>query len=71
MSCPYCNPEYQDSDRIVLKNEYWFANFDNHPVSKGHMKIIPFRHVAMFTELMDEELIPLVSIMNNSKKLIK
>jgi len=50
--CPFCE---MPPDRIVLKNELCFATWDINPVSKGHMLLIPFRHVANFFETTEEE----------------
>ncbi len=55
-NCRYCDQVYQKSARTVIENESWFANYDMHPVSSGHMKIIPRRHVNSIAELTHEEL---------------
>lgn len=47
MSCIFCNI---DKERIILENEYAFAIFDNFPVSKGHMLIIPKKHIKNYFE---------------------
>ena len=70
MKCKYCNPEYQSSERTILANEYFFANYDNHPVSQGHMKIIPKRHVLSMEELTPEELIAFADMLFKAKDLI-
>lgn len=69
-SCKYCNKKYQDSERNVLSNDLFFANFDNHPVSKGHMKLIPKRHVNSICELTEDELIAMRDLMSQAKELI-
>jgi diadenosine tetraphosphate (Ap4A) HIT family hydrolase len=50
--CPFCNPSATDK---VLENALFYARYDRYPVSKGHLLIIPFRHVADFFLLTDEE----------------
>lgn len=47
MNCIFCNI---DKERIILENEYAFAIFDNFPVSKGHMLIIPKKHIKNYFE---------------------
>jgi diadenosine tetraphosphate (Ap4A) HIT family hydrolase len=42
MSCIFCNIE---KDRIILENEDAFAVNDVFPVSKGHILIIPKKHI--------------------------
>jgi len=69
--CKYCQKDYQESERTLIKNELWFANFDNHPVSPGHMKIIPKRHVISIIELTNTELISMREIMKQASELIE
>ncbi len=52
-ACPFCSPRLHE--RILLKNELAFGVYDINPVSKGHVLIIPFRHVAGFFETTLEE----------------
>jgi diadenosine tetraphosphate (Ap4A) HIT family hydrolase len=51
-TCPFCQPPPVD---IVLKNQLCYARHDRYPVSKGHLLIIPFRHVSDFFALTDHE----------------
>jgi diadenosine tetraphosphate (Ap4A) HIT family hydrolase len=52
MTCPFCSPH---ADMIVAMNELSYARWDRYPVSKGHMLVIPFRHVQDFFDLTGEE----------------
>jgi diadenosine tetraphosphate (Ap4A) HIT family hydrolase len=52
-ACPFCSPRLHE--RILLRNDLAFAVYDINPVSKGHILIIPFRHVAGFFETTPEE----------------
>ncbi len=52
MKCPFCNPSPSD---IKFSNELCYAREDAFPVSPGHMLIIPFRHIADFFEIKDDE----------------
>ncbi len=67
--CPYCKEEYQSSERNILENESWIANFDGHPVNPGHMKIISKRHVVSISELNNEELISMREMMKKVESL--
>ena len=69
-ACKYCDKDYQTSDRIILENEFFFANYDNHPVNPGHMKLIPKRHVDSLCELTDQEIISMRDLMIKAKELI-
>ena len=50
--CPFCSPV---SAEIVLRNLLCYARYDRYPVGKGHLLIVPFRHVANFFELTEDE----------------
>jgi diadenosine tetraphosphate (Ap4A) HIT family hydrolase len=69
--CHFCRKEYQESDRTVVENELWFGNFDIHPVTQGHMKVIPKRHVNSIIELTDAEVIAMRDILAEANKLIE
>lgn len=51
-TCPFCQPTPAD---MVLKNQLCYARYDRYPVSTGHLLIIPFRHVADFFVLTEQE----------------
>ena len=68
--CKYCDEGYQKSDRTILENNLFFANFDNHPVNPGHAKLVPKRHVNSFCELTTQELGALRDLMLKAKELI-
>ncbi len=50
--CPFCSPA---SSEIFLQNSLSYARWDYYPVGKGHLLIVPFRHLADFFELTDDE----------------
>ena len=50
--CPFCLPV---PEKIVAQNLLCYARYDGYPVSKGHLLIIPFRHVANFFDLTEDE----------------
>jgi diadenosine tetraphosphate (Ap4A) HIT family hydrolase len=50
--CLFCNPPAGD---VVLAGPLCYARWDKYPVSRGHMLIIPFRHVASFFDTTNAE----------------
>ena len=50
--CPFCSPVPEE---IVLQKPLCYARYDRYPVSKGHILIVPFRHVGDFFELTESE----------------
>ena len=69
--CRYCQLEYQQSDRIALENDFFLASYDNHPVTKGHMKLVAKRHLNAFDQLTDQELVALRELLKKAKALIE
>ncbi|MEG3055395.1 MAG: HIT family protein [Methanoculleus sp.] len=64
MPCPFCNPAPED---IVAKNDLAYARYDIHPVSPGHLLIIPFRHVADYFETTYEERMALAHLIDDCR----
>ena len=50
MSCPFCL-----LNEFAIENEVAFGIFDKYPVNKGHLLIIPKRHVEQYFDLTSEE----------------
>ena len=68
MICPFCNPV---ADEIVAKNNFCYARWDGYPVSKGHLLVIPFRHVADYFSLTVEEKHAVLALTDECKELIE
>ena len=68
MKCPFCNP---DSDEIVARNNLCYARWDRYPVSRGHILVIPFRHVQDFFDLASEENCAILELVGDCKRVIE
>ena len=68
MTCPFCNPV---ADDIVAKNDLCYARWDGYPVSKGHLLVIPFRHMADYFSLTVEEKQSVLALVDECKKVIE
>ncbi len=55
--CPFCSaPKRSDEDGlIVARGELVYAVLNLYPYNNGHLMVIPYRHVADYTELSVEE----------------
>ncbi len=51
MTCPFCG----DGLNILRENELAYAIYDKYPVSRGHILIIPKRHVSSYFDTTPEE----------------
>jgi diadenosine tetraphosphate (Ap4A) HIT family hydrolase len=68
MTCPFCSPT---ADVIVAKNRFCYACWDRYPASKGHMLVIPFRHVSDFFDLAGEENCAILKLVGECKRVIE
>lgn len=62
-SCPFCTP----TGDVLLRNSHAYACFDLNPVAPGHLLLIPFRHVASYFDITDEEGHALLQLLNEAK----
>lgn len=65
--CIFCCLE---ESRIVIKNKLGLAIYDNYPVSKGHLLIIPKRHISSLSEAKTQEVIAFFSLIDEAKKVL-
>ncbi len=65
--CPFCN---LPTEQILFKNSLVFAILDKFPASRGHLLIIPFRHVASFWELEEDEMVAANAMLKRCKSFI-
>jgi diadenosine tetraphosphate (Ap4A) HIT family hydrolase len=68
VKCPFCNPVAED---IIARNDLCYVIWDRFPVSKGHLLIIPFRHVPDFFLLTIEEKQAMVALVDVCKGVIE
>ena len=55
--CPFCEiPKQPDQDRLIVRRgELAFAVLNLYPYNPGHLMVVPYRHVADYTELSTSE----------------
>ncbi|MGA8942499.1 MAG: HIT family protein [Thermoactinomyces sp.] len=63
--CPFCFPV-----KPVLETRQAFAIFDRYPVSKGHLLIIPRRHIQTYFDLTSSEKKEIDQLIHSGKDLI-
>ncbi|WP_369792224.1 HIT family protein [Methanoculleus sp. MH98A] len=66
MPCPFCNPAPED---IVVANDLCYARYDIHPVSPGHLLVIPFRHVGSYFDTTGEERTALARLIDDCREI--
>jgi len=65
--CPFCSPE---KDEVVFCTALWYARWDAFPASRGHLLVIPFRHVAGYFETSPEEKAALSEMLTEGKRIL-
>jgi ATP adenylyltransferase len=54
--CVFCEAASGDDDRLVVhRGDHAFVLLNKFPYASGHLMIAPYRHLAEFAELTDEE----------------
>lgn len=55
--CPFCRlPSLPDVDALIVhRGESAYAVLNLYPYNPGHLMLVPYRHVADYTELTDQE----------------
>jgi ATP adenylyltransferase len=61
--CAFCDiPQLGDEDGLVVaRGEHVYVVLNLYPYNSGHVMVVPFRHVADYTELADGETAELAS----------
>lgn len=67
LSCPFC--EVPEKKRVV-ENRLAIAIFDQYPVQKGHLLIIPKRHVSSYFETTEDEILAMHRMMQEGKSFL-
>jgi diadenosine tetraphosphate (Ap4A) HIT family hydrolase len=55
---------------VVAENALAYARHDNNALSRGHVLVVPRRHVAGFFDMTAEEQAAVLSLLNQAKRLI-
>lgn len=60
-TCPFCAaPDREDEDALIVhRGDTCFVIMNLFPYNSGHMLVCPYRHVADYTELTDDERVEL------------
>jgi len=64
--CPLC----QEED-VILRNDYAYVRRDNFQLSRGHVLVVPIRHVAGYFDMTLEEKHAVVTLLDQAKALIE
>jgi diadenosine tetraphosphate (Ap4A) HIT family hydrolase len=66
LNCPFCS----QAGEVVLLSELCFGRWDKHPVTEGHLLIIPKRHITDYFSATAEEKSALWALVDKAKALL-
>jgi ATP adenylyltransferase len=71
--CPFCvAPTRAEPDNLVVaRGEKVYAVLNLYPYNPGHLLICPYRHLADYTELDDEETVELAAFTRKAMRVVR
>jgi len=65
VDCELCVP-----GQVLVENALAYARYDNHALSRGHVLVIPKRHVAGFFDMTGEEQAAVLALLDKARRRI-
>ena len=71
--CPFClAPGLPDADSLVVaRGETVFALLNLYPYNPGHLLVCPYRHVADYTDLTDDEVVEVAALTRTAMRVLR
>jgi ATP adenylyltransferase len=71
--CPFCQiPEMTDEDGlIVVRGETSYVVLNLYPYNSGHLMVLPFRHVADYSDLTPTETVEIAELSQVSMRVLR
>jgi diadenosine tetraphosphate (Ap4A) HIT family hydrolase len=66
MSCELCAPA-----QVLAENAAAYARYDSNSLARGHVIIVPRRHVADFFDMTAEEQAAVLELLNKAHRLVQ
>jgi diadenosine tetraphosphate (Ap4A) HIT family hydrolase len=60
--CELCTP-----DQVLIEDELAYVRYDNNSLSKGHVLVVPRRHVASFFDMTAREKAAVIALLDRAK----
>lgn len=64
--CELCTPA-----DVLLEHDLAYVRFDNHSLSRGHVLVVPKRHVASFFDMTPAEQSAVLGLLNEAQRLVQ
>lgn len=71
--CPFCVvPSLPDADGLIIaRGKLVYAVLNLYPYNSGHLMVVPYRHVADYTELTDDETVELGTFTQDAMRAVR
>lgn len=71
--CPFCRiPSQPDADALIVRRgEAAYAVLNLYPYNPGHLMVVPFRHVADYTELTPDEVVEVAALTQQAMQAVR
>lgn len=66
MPCELCEPK-----EVILENALAYVRFDSNSLSRGHVLVVPRRHVAGFFDMSAEEQAACLALLSQAQRLVQ
>jgi diadenosine tetraphosphate (Ap4A) HIT family hydrolase len=66
LTCELCMP-----NDVVAENIHAYARYDSNSLSRGHILVVPRRHVADFFDMNPDEQAAVLALLNHAQKLVQ
>ncbi|MET0821021.1 MAG: HIT domain-containing protein [Aeromicrobium sp.] len=73
VDCPFCRiPSMDDAEGLIVhRGEHAYAVLNLYPYNAGHLLVCPYRHVADYTELDDDETTEVAAITKTAMRVMR
>jgi len=68
--CLFCDKDNKKHE-IIIENDFCYARWDNFPVSKGHLEIVPKEHINSFFDISSDQLNQIYSLLKEAKEIVQ
>jgi len=65
-ACELCKPA-----ELIFEKPLAYARYDSHALSRGHVLVVPRRHVAGFFEMTAEEQAEVLQLLNHAHRFVE
>lgn len=69
-TCLFCRLDDKSVNNIMDQTDHFYVRYDNFPATKGHVEIVPKRHIESFFDLTSDEVCEAYALMGRVRTLL-